>query len=110
MVYHIFQDSHSILQQVPLLKPKICPLKRRRTYDISANPRQVKYPNNQGFCEGVRNMVFKYRSRSLENRAYKYLYLQAYIQVFRVYMYCNSFQHMYSFESSFLCIIHFTEY
>lgn len=75
-------------------------MKRRMTDNIFADPRPVKYRNNPGFCDRVRNMVFNYCSRSSENLAFRYLYSQANIQVFREYMYCNSFQHMYSFETS----------
>nr|XP_022306019.1 uncharacterized protein LOC111112649 isoform X1 [Crassostrea virginica] len=56
-------------------------MKRRMTDNIFADPRPVKYRNNPGFCDRVRNMVFNYCSRSSENLAFRYLYSQANIQL-----------------------------
>lgn len=63
------------------VKAEDLPMKRRMTDDIFADPRPVKYRNNPGFSDRVRNMVVNHCSRSSENLAYRYLHSQADLQV-----------------------------
>ena len=60
-------QSHGISQNPGLtqfyttgspVKTEDLPMKRRMTGNIFADPRPVKYRNNPGFCDRVRNMVF----------------------------------------------------
>jgi hypothetical protein len=63
------------------VKAEDLPLMRRMTEDVFADPRPVKYHNNPGFCDRVRNMVVNHCSRSSENLAFRYLHPKANVQV-----------------------------
>ena len=63
--------------------------KRRVAEDFFDDPRPLKYRNDKGFNDRVRNIVFNYCSATSKDISLRYIYPRADIQV-------NFFLHLYA--------------